>query len=195
MDKGTNKIYAARISKRRRDHLKNDLNTIKIHSQLSHPCIVKFIGYSPFNFKQKVNPVIITEYYRNGTLNKIIDFESKGKEIEGWNMTTKLINIYGIASAMSYLHSLDIIHRNLKPGAVLVDDSLFPKLGAFCVPIKLSDLILEETTNVGTIAYMAPEIIESNIYSKAGDVYAFGITVYEILTGSKAFDNLSAYSI
>lgn len=94
------------------------LNELILHSHLFHPTIVKFIGYSTNNFKCKYDknrPVMMTEYIKYGSLYEMIMNIKKGLKIPGWNETTKLIIIYGIAASMNYLHSQNNIHRDLKP--------------------------------------------------------------------------------
>ena len=78
--------------------------------KLNHPCLLKFVGYSPINFKKQLKPVIVTENFSNGSLSNILEVERiKKANIQGWNETKKLINIFGIASGMSYLHSHEIL--------------------------------------------------------------------------------------
>lgn len=72
---------------------------------------------SPISFDNKINPVLITELSLNRSL-----FE----DILEWNDTKKMISIYGIATAMSYLHSCSIIHSDLKLSNILINDYLFP---------------------------------------------------------------------
>lgn len=80
-----------------------------IFTQIKHPSIIKYIGYSPVDFNGSKNPMIITEYYKNGSLFDILSKLRKGHSIDGWNDTTKMITIYGIASAISYLHYHNIL--------------------------------------------------------------------------------------
>ncbi|KAK8887864.1 hypothetical protein M9Y10_038923 [Tritrichomonas musculus] len=194
LDKDSKSIYAAKISKSEiYDCIKKDNETInlirevKILSKVNHPAIMKFIGFSPVNFKSTPKPVIITELLKNGTLSDIIELERNGLSCPGWDDTKKLINIYGIASSLKYLHSQDILHRDLKPSNVLVDQFLFPKLADFGLSKDLKDCSeslerLKETGLLGTPIYISPEIYETSRYTKAGDVYAFGLIVYEIMT-------------
>ena len=72
--------------------------------------------------------MIILEYLPNKTLKEILNLEKISNSPEGWDGTKKLINMYGIASAMSYLHANDIIHRDLKPENILLDSYLYPKV-------------------------------------------------------------------
>lgn len=132
-EKRTRNFYAAKISIKtieNSDTLKLDiLREVNIISKLSHPSVLKFITYSPINFKKKSKPVIITELATNGSLEDLILMERNGSNKKiNYDDTQKLIIIYGIAAGMSYLHSHNIIHRDLKPGNILLDDFLFPKI-------------------------------------------------------------------
>lgn len=93
---------------------------------LDHPSIMKFIGYSPVDFKKNQCPVIITEYCSNGTLeDMLINNPSKLDD------TAKLIIIYGIANCLLYLHSHNIVHNCISTKNIILDDELHPKLFNF----------------------------------------------------------------
>ena len=208
-EKETQVIYAAKISIYEVDQCSNDViinlsREIDIISKLNHPSILKFIGFSSRNFKNKQKPTIISEYAPNFSLDKIIENERLGIGNHEWNDTKKLINIYGIASGMAYLHSLDILHRDLKPANILLDNFLYPKIADF----GLSKTIFEEDKRElyrekkvitsgfkGTYAYCAPEIIFKQKYTKAGDVYAFGMVVYEIITDEILFQGFNQFQL
>ena len=117
-----------KISQKEKDEL---VNEIKVLKQINHQSISKFIGFSPRNYENKRNPVIMLEYIENGSLKDIITKLKSNQVIQGWDNTKVLINIYGIASSLQYLHSLDIIHRDICPNNILLDESLFPKLADF----------------------------------------------------------------
>lgn len=206
--KKTGEVFAAKISIRSiDDDNNNNYNStdvkleisreVDIISKINHPSILKFIFFSPHNYKNKQKPVIITELASNGTLS---DFISEKPKIK-LNATQKLIIVYGICSGMSYLHSHDIIHRDLKPENILIDDFLFPKISDFGLSkIKNSSrgqINIESSQNAlkGTPAYMAPEIWLNREYSKSSDVYAFLIILYEIFSNEKPFQNCGFYQI
>lgn len=206
--KKTGEVFAAKISIRSiDDDNNNNYNStdvkleisreVDIISKINHPSILKFIFFSPHNYKNKQKPVIITELASNGTLS---DFISEKPKIK-LNATQKLIIVYGICSGMSYLHSHDIIHRDLKPENILIDDFLFPKISDFGLSkIKNSSrgqINIESSQNAlkGTPAYMAPEIWLNREYSKSSDVYAFSIILYEIFSNEKPFQNCGFYQI
>ena len=91
---------------------------------------------------------------------EIIELERKSIPPKTWTDTKKLINVYGIASAMSYLHSHNIIHRDLKPANILEDDNFFPKIADFGLSkIYHQNKTTESTVGFkGTPIYNAPEI-------------------------------------
>lgn len=89
-DNKTGNIYAAKISKIyltqcNDDEVKNIEREISIISKLNHPSIIKFIGYTPFNFNKKSKPTIITEFLSNGSLEDIIKLERSGHSNINWN--------------------------------------------------------------------------------------------------------------
>ena len=108
-DMETKQIYAAKESREElienTDEFLQYTNQISILSQISHPCIVKFYGFSKKNFDNENRPVIITEYMTNGSLDYVIKNESLSLATLEWTLTKKLINIYGIAKGMKFLHS------------------------------------------------------------------------------------------
>ena len=200
--KKTGEIFAAKVTLEEHDELTNeklqDLSReVNIISKLNHPAVLKFICYSPVNFQKKPKSVIVTEYAPNGSLDELIKKSRYSKSKINFDDTHKAIIIYGIASAMRYLHSHGIIHRDLKPSNVLLDDFLFPKISDF----GLSEIIDSKTTNEtvksykGTPIYMSPEIWSKYQYSQASDVYAFSILLYEIITNEVPFENMNFYDI
>lgn len=200
IEKKTGNLYAAKISRiiidTRTNNVEGDRleNEIIITAKLNHPSIIKFIGFSSTNFKDETKPIIITEFAANGSLDKILEMESNSLSSKNWNNTKKLINLYGIASAMSYLHNLNILHLDIKTSNILVDINFCPKIADFGMSKDMSDEENKESFKdkefKGSPAYMAPEIWKEMVYSKPVDVYAFGVTAYEIITNEKPFDDI-----
>lgn len=199
-NKKNGEIYAAKIlyhtiDKYSQTEITDISREVNILAKLNFPSVVKFIGYSPINFKQRPKTTIVIEYAQNGSLSNILEQERNGNLPAEWNATKKLINIYGIASGMSYLHSQNIIHRDLKPENILEDEYLFPKISDFGLSKifhqNLESMSLSSSVGFkGTPIYMAPEIFKDQKYSKAGDVYSFAMIMYEIISGVRPFDKI-----
>ena len=96
-------------------------------AQINHPCVIRLKGFSmvspPKNDSEELN--IYLSYLPNGNLNKVVreDFKREEKIL---TPTIKTKIIYGIASAMSYLHKINIIHRDLKLENILLDEKFNP---------------------------------------------------------------------
>ena len=200
----TGKKYIAKNWKKSLDDFRRkkiiDLyREVYIISKINHPSILKYIGFSKYNFKSDNKPVIIFEHISYGPLTLILkprdgiyietptkDDNSDSKDIK-LNDTQKLILIYGIAAGMSYLHSYDIIHRNLNPSSIFFDDSFLPKISGFNISKELSkSLPLDEPRKDGKFKgeefYLAPEVLKKLEYGKPSDVYSFALLMYEIVT-------------
>lgn len=92
---------------------------------------------------------------------------------------------------MAYLHDQSILHNDLKPSNILLDDNFYPKIADFGLSQKKANIKEGSNYNTmhikGTPSYIAPEIIEKQNYSEASDMYSFGILLYEIVNLKNAF--------
>lgn len=160
---------------------------VEIHSKLFHPAIIRFFGYSEKDFNNDNYPIIFTQYSINGTLRDILT--KKRVKSKGWTNTKRFICVYGIAAAMAFLHSKNIIHFNLSPENVLIDSFLFPKIAEFAsaqVGTPSRDKI-----RFDSFFYTAPEIYDEDIpINEKVDVYSFGIILNEIYTRKQPYDGV-----
>ena len=92
-----------------------------------------------------------------------------------------------IASALDHLHSRGIIHRDVKPANVLVTDDGRVKITDFGVARSADPSATLETEIYGTPHYMAPEQVRAGTVDARTDVFALGVLVYEMLTGTRPF--------
>ena len=128
-------------------------NKLKIISQIKHPAILNFIGFSAVNFNNENKPMILTEccYY---TLYYKINYVLNPEDNQ-WEETKKLMCMYGIASVMSFLHSHGILHRNLKTKNIFVDDLCLPRISGIDVSIEIdNESIIKDDKIKGTPAYV-----------------------------------------
>ena len=203
-EKETGLIYVAKIQMMPLNLETNAKETIKkisrevnIISKLNHPSIAKFIGFSVKDFNQLSKPVIITEYMKQGTLDDLIHQKNGKSPNPKWNDTRKLITLYGIASAMSYLHSHNIIHRDLKPSKIFMDDEIYPKIADFGLSKSVENQ--EEDLYKSSImktknndVYSAPELSFNEKYNKSVDIYSFSMIAYAIMTDSRPYSSISS---
>ena len=195
--KETKKIFIAKFFSKsiNQGNLSRDINII---TKLQHPTLLKTIGYSYVNNKGSDFSPIISEYYPN-TLDLVFELEKKGIPIPGWNDTKKFILIYGIAAGMQFLHSHKILHGDLKPSNILLDEHLCPKIADF----GLLNILLGENTmkmcylNKGVTenpVYLAPEVLNAKKFTTKSDVYSFSMLMYEIIS-SQRLHNFSIRNI
>ncbi|KAJ5071038.1 serine/threonine-protein kinase tnni3k-related [Anaeramoeba ignava] len=152
-----------------------------------HPNIVKMIGY---DFHQNYPfPIIALEYLQRGNLRSRLQKLKQKKLV----LKPKTIIQYAkdIATAMKYLHSKNILHRDLKSSNILVTNDNRLKIADFGLARYGPDdskLEKEMTTNVGTYLWMAPEILRGDTnYSSKIDVYSYGILLWEIIARDLPF--------
>lgn len=195
-EKNTGKKYAAKVNIFKgnyKEYMKYVIREIEILSDASFPTIVGFHGYSTKDFDNRPYVTILLDYLENGSL---LDVINKGRINNDFDNTKKHIILAGIAHGMMTLHYLSIIHRDLKPGNVLIDDEFHPRITDFGMS-KYYDQEnpFEQTQWGGTPLFEAPEIWNKSCYDISVDVYAFGILMYQVLTGLQPYSELNLTSI
>jgi serine/threonine-protein kinase len=153
------------------ERLENEARTI---AKLRHPNILRLIEYLAVDDKV----CLVMDYLVGGSLTDVI---ARG------HLPLDTINrVCGqMASALDYAHNRNIIHRDLKPHNVLLDESQNAFLSDFGLSKLLSENISLTSSGViiGTPAYMPPEQWQGLTLDRRADIYAFGILVFEMLTG------------
>ncbi|MHB0970448.1 MAG: serine/threonine-protein kinase [Thermoanaerobaculia bacterium] len=93
----------------------------------------------------------------------------------------------GILKGLAYAHSRGVIHRDIKPGNILVNAEGEAKLADFGIARPIESTLTIAGTLVGTPSYMSPEQISGDPVSPAADLFSFGAVLYEMLLGTKPF--------
>ncbi|XP_054808558.1 rust resistance kinase Lr10-like [Prosopis cineraria] len=154
----------------------------KIH----HVNIIRLIGFCADGFRR----ALVYEYFPNGSLQNFITSPDNRQNFLGW---TKLHEIaLGIAKGIEYLHQgceQRILHFDIKPHNVLLDDDFMPKICDFGLAKLCSkdQSVVSMTTARGTLGYIAPEVFSRNFgnVSHKADVYSFGMLLLEVIGGKK----------
>ncbi|KAJ0262443.1 Protein kinase family protein / protein phosphatase 2C [Hirschfeldia incana] len=181
----------------------DDLDKFHKHLQLlcnlDHPGVAKLVAAHA----KPPNYLFFFEFYESGNL-------AEKLHVEEWcpNVDQVLTITLQLAKALHYLHSNGIVHRDVKPANVLLDEKLSPYLADFGLAEYKKDLREVNLHNwrssgkptggfhkknmVGTLIYMAPEILRKEMYTEKSDVYSFGILINELLTGVVPYTDLRA---
>lgn len=178
-DTYTHQHVAIKVMERGRFNEELFLSEVRSMRGLNHPHILPLLAArrsGQWNY-------IVMPYIAGGTLQERINKQNMTPE-EVSLILTQLID------ALQYMHACGIIHRDLKPDNILLDGNTV-YVTDFGIAIQQEEEIayfdLEEPI-LGTPIYMAPEMYEGEI-SRQGDLYALGVVLYQMLTGSVPFDD------
>lgn len=162
------------------DHLLAEAKTV---SQMQHSNIVSIFDVGTFENQ----PYLVLEYVKGKSLASVMH---KGLTID---KTMQLMK--QILSGMAVAHDANIIHCDIKPANILINQNGDAKITDF----GLSHLANANNDDyeglIGTPQYMAPEYIETQKHQKVSDVFSLGLVFYEMLTGTPAFSGDDIYQL
>lgn len=165
-------------------HLADDENFTKRFEQearsaagLGHPNVVNVFDQGESNGV----PYLVMEYLPGITLRDLLKQRRKLVTDEAAEISEAVLA--GLAAA----HEAGIVHRDLKPENVLLADDGRIKIGDFGLARAVSANTTTGQALLGTIAYLSPELVTRGIADERSDLYAFGIMLFEMLTGSQPY--------
>ena len=154
------------------------LSEARLTGSLTHENVIAFYDYG----EAEGRPFLVMEFLEGESLSIQI------REGRTGDLRTKLALARQLASALRYVHSKGIIHRDVKPDNIRVDITGRVKLVDFGIA-KTDDLSLTGAGfTVGTPYYMAPEQIRGAKPTQLVDVYSFGVVLFELLSGKRPFE-------
>jgi serine/threonine protein kinase len=180
ISKKTNKIYAIKVCnelEKYYDSIINELNILRLVKNKSNN-IEKFYGVY---FSKDENTIwIILEYFEYGN---IMSYLTK----INYPINEELIStiIQNVLFGLLYLHSINIIHRDIKCQNLLLSDEGRVKISDFGISINKN--VLNCNNRVGTPYWMSPEVINRQRYNEKTDIWSLGIICYELVEGEPPY--------
>ena len=173
--------------------LQNDPDTVRrfqreaiATSELVHPNIVSIYDVGESHGQQ----FLVMEYVKGSDLKHYI--------VEHFPIPYQRVvdMMEQILSAVQTAHDHNIIHRDLKPQNILIDPDGNAKITDFGIAVALSENSMTMTNSLlGSVHYLSPEQARGSMPTRQSDIYALGIILFEMLTGSVPFEGDSAVSI
>lgn len=179
----TNNSVALKIIKE--DTMKNPVNLTRFEREaraaasLNHNNIVRVITIGSYNGR----PYIVNEFIKGKTLKDALT--QRGK----FSIEEALEIMYQLCNAVLYAHQHNVVHRDIKPQNVYLLNDGTIKLGDFGIATFTNGAhVTRSEIVVGSVHYLAPELSQGNVATPQSDIYALGITFYELITGRLPFD-------
>ena len=167
-------------------------NEVNIWSSIKHPNIAELVGIT----FAKDYPITISAFYPEGSLhdlNKQLCVAASDSAMPPTRSHPVLLSwTWGLVSAMTYLHSRTplILHRNLKSSNIMVADNgsrlLISDFHQAC------HMQADMTPAVGSLRWLAPEVVENVLYDERTDVYSFAMLLYEMVACTVPFPTLTS---
>ncbi|TYG94521.1 hypothetical protein ES288_A11G194700v1 [Gossypium darwinii] len=164
-----------------REMLREFSQEVYIMRKIRHKNVVQLIGACT----RSPNLCIVTEFMARGS---IYDYLHKQRGV--FKLPSLLKVAVDVSKGMNYLHQNNIIHRDLKTANLLMDENQVVKVADFGVA-RVQSQSGVMTAETGTYRWMAPEVIEHKPYDHKADVFSFGISLWEILTGELPYGLLT----
>ncbi|MEO1289317.1 MAG: serine/threonine-protein kinase, partial [Chloroflexota bacterium] len=146
--------------------------------QLNHPNIVKMLGAE----NRADAHCLVMEYVSGGSLRDLLDQQKK------LSLQRSLYIALDLADALTRAHRLEILHRDIKPGNVLIAEDGTPRLTDFGMArVGGTPNITQDGAIVGTMAYLSPEAFQGDDVDERADIWAYGVMLWEMLIGERPF--------
>ncbi|WP_027467450.1 serine/threonine protein kinase [Deefgea rivuli] len=178
-DTQLNRHVAIKVLHSQPIHLANEAQVV---SQLQHPNVVALFDA----FAEHGHPCLVFEYVEGQTLAERL------KQSGPLTPVAAVRLILAILEGLFAAHQIGVIHRDIKPQNIMIDSTARPRIMDFGVATAHGET---SERMMGTVGYMAPEVIANLPIGTQADVFACGILLYQMLTGTMAAEGESVYAI
>ncbi|KAE8055521.1 hypothetical protein FH972_012355 [Carpinus fangiana] len=156
---------------------------------VSHPNLVKLLGYCSIDGERGMQRLLVYEFMPN----KSLEDHLFNRALSSLPWKTRLEVLHGSAQGLAYLHGeleVQVIYRDFKSSNVLLDEDFKAKLSDFGLAREgpQGDRTHVSTAVVGTYGYAAPEYVETGHLTIQSDIWSFGVVLYEMLTGRRVLE-------
>lgn len=184
LPKSKTQVAVKRVSHESRQGMKEFIAEVVSIGRLRHRNLVPLLGYC----RRKGELLLVYDYMSNGSLEQYLYSAGDNNKLS-LNWEQRLHIIKGVAFGLFYLHEeweKIVIHRDIKPSNVLLDGEMNGRLGDFGLSRLYDHGSDPQTTHmVGTMGYLAPELVRTGKASTLTDVFAFGIFLLEVTCGQR----------
>jgi serine/threonine protein kinase len=180
------KLDAVRTEADQQEYLARFQREAEVSGLLNHPGIVAIYdvgeveGHGPFLAMEFVAGKPLDGIIKNGT---------------ALTLKEKLRIAVGLAEALDHAHAKGIVHRDVKPGNVMVSEDGRPKLMDFGIAKRQDASLTQTGTFLGTPSYASPEQIKDGTVDNRSDIFSFGVMVFELMSGQSPFPGSSINTI
>lgn len=159
--------------------MKRFMKEAQAAGKLTHPNIITIYDVG----REKDSTYIVMQYIEGESIKDVIE---SGKQFTPHKIIDLMVNL---CDALDYAHPKGIVHRDMKPGNILVNKEGKPFIVDFGVARVETSTMTQTGQTLGTPSYMSPEQVMGQKVDGRSDIFSLGVILYELLTGQRPFSS------